>query len=202
MKVQIPESWKDIELKQFQKYNYEVHKDINDTTKLIQTISTLCDINFNDASKMSIKDVKKITGYLAQMLEQVPETFITKFRHNGIDYGFIPKLDEISIGEYADLEFYLTETSEIWNNMHLIMSILYREIEEDGNPYKIKDYKPNKEIAEGFKSLSMDIVYSASNFFLTLGEELLETIGSSTQETEEIRVQIKKTIETTGDGLK
>ena len=145
MKINVPENWSEITLSQFQNYHHEVSKDINDATKLIQTIATLCNFKFEDACKMKIKDVKKISNYLAELLEQVPETFVNKFEHKGKIYGFIPKLDEISIGEYADLEHYLQNPKQIWNNMHWVMSILYREVEIDNNEiYTKKIMSPAK----------------------------------------------------------
>jgi hypothetical protein len=185
MKVLIPETWNDITLNQFQNYTSEMKKDINQTTRLIQTISSLCNINFTDATKMKIKDVKKIASDIYNLLQIKPNTFINIFEFKKVKYAFIPKLDDITIGEYADLEFYLSDTDKMWDNMHWIMSILYREIkEEKDGKYIIEDYAPSKDRANIFKNIGMDIVYSASNFFLTLGEELIETMPSYIQEKE------------------
>tara|TARA_R100001015_G_C4633538_1_gene198644 strand:- start:1245 stop:1859 length:615 start_codon:yes stop_codon:yes gene_type:complete len=193
MKVNIPEKWSEITLRQFQKYNVEVRKDINETTKLIQTISTLCNISFEDTCKMSIKDITKLSGYISELLQLKPETHIMIFEYKGVKYGFIPKLDDISIGEYADLEYYLSDTENMWNNMHWIMSILYREIEEEKDgKYRIAEYTPCDKRANLFKDIGMNVVYSASNFFLTLGGELLEIIGNSTQNKKEILNQLKE----------
>ena len=200
MKVQIPETWSDITLKQFQIYTSEMRKDINQTTRLIQTISSFCDIKFADAVKMKITDVKKLTNDIAALLKIVPDSLVMMFEFNGTKYGFIPKFDDITIGEYADLEFYLSDTDKMWDNMHWIMSILYREIkEEKDGKYLIEDYEPSKERAELFKDLTMNVVYSASNFFLTLGEELLMTMPSYIPKEE--REQMTKILrKMSGDG--
>ena len=39
---------------------------------------------------------------LAEMFEQKPN-LVQKFKMNGIEYGFIPNLDNMSLGEYVDL---------------------------------------------------------------------------------------------------
>ena len=111
MKVQIPETWSDITLKQFQIYTSEMRKDINQT-------SSFCDIKFADAVKMKITDVKKLTNDIAALLKIVPDSLVMMFEFNGTKYGFIPKFDDITIGEYADLEFYLSDTDKMWDNMH------------------------------------------------------------------------------------
>ena len=200
IKIQIPETWSDITLTQFQTYNHEMNKDINHATKLIQTLSSLCNIKFKDAALMKIKDVNKISQDIYKLLEIVPDSMIMIFEFKGVRYGFIPKLDDISIGEYADLEFYLSDRNKIWDNMHWIMSILYREVkkEKDGK-YNIKDYEPSKKRAEIFKELPMNVVYSASNFFLTLGGELVETMPNYLSQKEMEKVNQLMT-ETNGDG--
>ena len=203
MKVQIPENWSDIKLSQFQIYTSEMRKELNETTRLIQTISSFCNIKFEDAVRMKIKDVKKITMDIRKLLKIVPDSLIQIFEFNGTKYGFIPKLDDITIGEYADLEFYLSKTDKMWDNMHWIMSILYREIkEEKDGKYLIKDYEPSKERAELFRQLGMNVVYSASNFFLTLGEELLMAMPNYIPK--QLHKQTKKemTKKTNGDGSK
>jgi hypothetical protein len=203
MKIQIPENWSDIKLKQFQNYTSEMRKDLNETTRLIQTISSFCDIKFEDAVRMKIKDVNKIAMDIQQLLKIVPDSLIQIFEFNETKYGFIPKLDDITIGEYADLEFYLSKKEKMWDNMHWIMSILYREIEEEKDgKYLIKDYEPSKERAELFRNLGMNVVYSASNFFLLLGEELLMTMPSYILKTEQAKMKKEMKTKMNGDGSK
>ena len=190
MKVNVPEKWEEIKLHQFQSYTTETRKEINKATMLIQTISTLCNIPFDTAVKMRIKDVQKISKHLYDLLDKVPQNFALQFKFNDKNYGFIPKLDDITIGEYADLEFYLSDKNTIWDNMHWIMSILYREVEnEKDGKYTIKEYKPSKKRAESFKELPMDIVYAASNFFLTLGQELVGTMPNYLNQEEMKKVE-------------
>ena len=84
--------------------------------------------------------------------------------------------------------------------MHWIMSILYREVkEEKDGKYIIEKYEPSKDRAELFKDLSMNVVYSASNFFLSLGEELLTTMPNFIPK-EEKKQMIKILKKMSGDG--
>ena len=88
----------------------------------------------------------------------------------GEEYGFVPNLSGISTGEYIDLETYCKEPIE---NLHTIMSILYRKITNKVNKrYAIEPYNPDEFKEELFKKCSMDIALSSLGFFLNLGERL------------------------------
>ena len=41
-----------------------------------------------------------------------------------VEFGFIPKLDNISLGEFVDLDSYMSD----WDNMHKAMAVLYRPV--------------------------------------------------------------------------
>lgn len=89
------------------------------------------------------------------------------------EYGFIPKLDEMSYGEYLDLVAY---SKDMWNNMPTIMSILYRPItKRKGLEYQIKPYSgTNQDTVDMFEELiTMDAVFGATSFFLDLQMDLL-----------------------------
>jgi hypothetical protein len=57
---------------------------------------------------------------------------------DGVEYGFIPNLDDMSFGEYVDLDTYLGD----WQNIHRAMAVLYRPIREKrGERYNIVPYE-------------------------------------------------------------
>lgn len=100
------------------------------------------------------------------------------FKHNGITYGFIPKLEDMSVKEYLELDATIG-TKETWNEA---MSILYRPITEvqgkkkffgkkSYDRYSIEDYETGK-YAEELKDMPSDIVSSAIFFFAILGRDL------------------------------
>ena len=92
------------------------------------------------------------------------------------EYGFVPNLSGISTGEYIDLENYCKNPIE---NLHIIMSILYRKVTFKRNErYTIESYNPDEFKEEIFKECPMDIALSSLGFFLTLGERLAMTSRS------------------------
>ena len=73
------------------------------------------------------------------MFTQKPD-LVTKFRLDGVEYGFIPDLNELSFGEYIDLDTYLGD----WENIHTAMNVLYRPINsKKGDRYTIQEYDVN-----------------------------------------------------------
>ena len=95
---------------------------------------------------------------------------------DGVRYGFHPNLDEITLGEYADLETMIK--NDIEKNMPEVMAILFRPIvEEQNNIYTIKAYDGNISIrAEEMKKMPAEQVQSALVFFYNLGKELSLTL--------------------------
>ena len=106
------------------------------------------------------------------MIDSEPEKkdFKKSFTLENEEYGFIPNLSKLTTGEYIDLETYCKDPI---NNLHIIMSILYRKITfKRNNRYAIENYDPDKFKEEIFKDCPMDIALSSLGFFLTLGQEL------------------------------
>ena len=102
-----------------------------------------------------------------KMLNQKPK-LVTRFTIGDTEFGFIPKLDDMTFGEYIDLDTNLSD----WQKMYRAMAVLYRPIEAElGKQYKIKKYEPGK-YEEAMKHAPMDAVFSSVLFFYHLGIEL------------------------------
>ena len=118
---------------------------------------------------------ERINSTIIRLFEEVKNhPLVNQFELYGVKYGFIPNLDEISYGEYLDLVSYTNK--DLWKNVPIVMSILYRPIKyELGKSYTIEPYKGTKdEKIEMFtESLSMDTVFGATSFFLTLYQDLM-----------------------------
>ena len=71
---------------------------------------------------MKKKDLDEIRNQLGEVLSEKPA--LTKsFQYNGKEYGFHPKLEDISLGEYIDLDTYLKEP---YKDAEKILGVLYR----------------------------------------------------------------------------
>ena len=86
---------------------------------------------------------------------------------NGVEYGFIPDLDELSLGEYIDLDGNISK----WEQMHIAMNVLYRPIKNSkAGKYNIVDYDVNN--PEDMKDMPLGAAIGSVFFFYNLGMEL------------------------------
>ena len=96
------------------------------------------------------------------MSQETPHT--TQFELEGVKYGFIPDLSQMSLGEYIDLEEALKETK----SFHKAMSVMYRPIVKSfSNLYTVETYDASVERQEIMKSAPLGIASSAVVFFLS-----------------------------------
>jgi hypothetical protein len=120
--------------------------------------------------KMRWKDVNEIVTDLGHMFEE-DHKLQKQFTLNGTNYGFIPNLDEISFGEFIDLDSYLGD----WQEMHKAMQVLYRPVDISvRGRYNIKEYKAI--IDDSMKDMPLAYAMSAVFFLLNLGKELSQVM--------------------------
>ena len=172
IKLTIPDRWSDITIETYQKYVKIQEGKGTGKTKVIKSLALLCNVSPFVVKKMAYKDLLEIMAIIKKMIDTEPkkEEFKKTFIFNNEEYGFVPNLSGISTGEYIDLETYCKEPIE---NLHTIMSILYRKITNKVNKrYTIEPYNPDEFKEELFKKCKMDIALSSLGFFLNLGERL------------------------------
>ena len=141
-----------------------------------ETIAALSNIPKDLIKQLELKDVAVIMGKLSELQAKQDSSLKRVIELNGKRYGFHPNLDEITLGEYADLETMIKNNIE--KNMPEVMAILYRPIVEENNEvYTIEAYDGNISIrAEEMKKMSAEQVQSALVFFYHLGKELSLTL--------------------------
>ena len=121
--INVPTSLDEITLKQYQKYLAEQKINEDEYNLQLKAIEIFCNVPENSVKKIIAKDVRKITEKIAELFNSEPP-LLKSFKMQGVEYGFIPNLDEITFGEYIDLDTYIPQ----WENMHLAMNVLYRPI--------------------------------------------------------------------------
>jgi hypothetical protein len=110
-----------------------------------------------------------MVAHFTNLFSQKPE-FTQTFKIADIEFGFIPNLEEISFGEYVDLE----NSLQSWDTYNKAMAVMYRPIKtRKGDKYEIQDYKPSKDHQELMQFAPLDVCIAASVFFYNLGNELL-----------------------------
>jgi len=123
MKITIPTSLKDITLRQY-KHFLKVQEDITDEGFLnAKMIEIFCNIRLDEVMLLHLRDSLAITDKITKIFDEKP-SLVTMFKLNGTEYGFQPQLDEITLGEYIDLDTFISD----WDNMEKAMNVLYRPV--------------------------------------------------------------------------
>lgn len=164
----MPTTLSELTLSQYQKY-LKIQSENEDNTFVAQKmIEIFCDLPLDKVIRMKWRDVKEITEELGELFDK-ESTFIKKFTYKNQNYGFIPNLDEISFGEFVDLDSCLQD----WQRMHHAMQILYRPIDiQVRGRYNIKDY--DGVLDDKMKDIPLNIALGSVFFLLNLGKELSE----------------------------
>ena len=172
IKLTIPDNWKDITIGTYQEYVKIQEGKGTDKTKVVKSLALLCNTTPFIVKKMAYTDLLEIMDIIKKMIDTEPtkQDFKKLFTFKGEEYGFCPNLSKLTTGEYIDLEAYCKEPIE---NLHIIMSILYRRVTNKVNDrYAVEAYDPEEFKEELFKDCPMNIALSSLGFFLTLGERL------------------------------
>ena len=169
--------WSDVTLEKWLKL-IEVETG-SKTKEALETITALSDIPKQLVKELGIQDVAVIMSRIAELQAKQDSSLKKIIEVEGKEYGFHPNLDDITLGEYADLETFIKNGIE--NSMPEVMAILYRPITEKGENgvYTIEAYDGNISIrTEEMKKMSAEQVQSALRFFFALGNELSKILPS------------------------
>lgn len=157
----LPTSLSEIPLSRYQQF-IEMKEASNDDEFIAQKmIQIFCGIELSETRKIQMKDLNKLIVHFGNVFKEKPK-LIRQFKIKDIEFGFIPKLDEITFGEYVDLENHLLN----WKTYHKAMAVMYRPIKEKkGEKYSIIDYEPNEDMQDLMKFAPLDVAISSSIFF-------------------------------------
>jgi hypothetical protein len=170
----VPTSLKDIPLKSYQTF-VKMREASNDEDFVAQKmIEIFCGIELKDVIKMRLTDVNELLVSFNQIFNEKPK-FQNRFNLHGIEYGFIPKLEDLTLEEFTNLE----QLMKSWDTFHMAMAVMYRPVKlEVKGTYEIHDYFYSEDMGEIFKLCPLDIALSARVFFWNLASELLSAIPS------------------------
>ena len=192
----IPSDLSEVSLKQYQKF-LKI-QDSNQDSYFLQCkmIEIFCNLDAKTVRLLKLSDADKVVEVINKMFEAKP-TLTRTFKIAGVEYGLIPDLDEMSLGEYIDLDTYLGD----WENMQIAMNVLYRPIKEKiGDKYIIKDYDVNTK--EKLNEIPVDVVLGAVFFLYNLGIDLSRTMLDYLEEYQKDSSMHSHLFQENGDGIK
>lgn len=169
LKLNIPESLEEITLEQYQEYATLIKDNPDSEFTRQKTIEIFCGVDLKSLLQISISDVNSISEHLNNLFTAKPDLSI-EIDINGTRFGFIPNLEQMSYGEFIDLDEYLKDVST-WHNA---LAVLYRPITNRIKQlYSIEPYETSEKYSEQMKQLPFSIAYGAVLFFYDLRNELL-----------------------------
>ena len=194
LEVYIPDTLSEITLGQYQKYLKIQSLNEDENFLAMKMIEIFCGLRGDTILAMKAKSIRDITIVLTQMFEEKPQ-LVKEFDMGGVSYGFIPNLQDMSFGEYIDLDTFIGDME----NIHKAMAVLYRPIKvKDKDRYLIEDYKGEE--TNIMKDMPMDAVLSSILFFYNLGMDLSKAMLNSLEE-EEMNIVQQRILEENGVGI-
>ena len=172
--ITVPDNLNELSVGQYQKY-LELTEGIEGEFLNQRTVEVLCGIPFEKVTYLKHKDVKEIAEGLTKMLNGEAE-FRHRFKIKSQEFGFIPSLEDMSSGEFADLCAYIKDTK----NMHKAMAVMFRPITKRiGDKYDIFPYNGSKEFGDLMKFMPLGIALGAMVFFYNLANDLVNATQHS-----------------------
>lgn len=194
-KIVVPTTLDEIPLAVFQQYQ-QLPDDMVDVDRAMNAISIICNISLNEIAQMPLTAMNRVLELLKATLDEQPK-FQQTFTLNGVKYGFIPNLDDLTTGEFIDIESYQKNPADLWKTM----SVLYRPITDEGQNgrYLIENY--TGDMRPDFKMMPTGVAMGAMVFFYTIGAALLNYMAKYL-ETHPIPDKLRNMLSTkNGDGL-
>ena len=205
IQIDVPKSLRGIKLKEYQKFIKvsQENKDAEDTEFLnLKLLEIFCGLTLKEAYNMKLNDFSFIVNHLNELFEAktplVHRFSMSDVNGDEVEFGFIPKLDNISLGEFVDLDNYINN----WDDMHKAMAVLYRPVTLVKNDmYLIEDYESSDKYSEALKDMPIDIALGALLFFYRLGKELSSYLMDYFQKEAKDNLHLKRALEESGVGI-
>jgi len=172
IELKVPESLNEISLKQYQKYIDIVNNNTDEIFIAQKMIEIFCHVSLANVVKMKATSINELLAHFKSIFE-VERKFTNRFTLEGIDYGFIPNMEEITFEEYVDIEANISDI----NKLQKALCVMYRPIKETKKDlYTIHDKDYGSKFDEVLRFCPLDVALSAQVFFYDLGMELLQAI--------------------------
>ena len=195
--INVPDSLNEITLYQYQRFEKLIQE--NEASHFVnqKTIEIFCNIDLKDVARIRIADIDDLISHLNTLLQQKPKLTKT-FKLGVYEFGFIPKLEDMTSGEFIDLENYLSST-ETFNQA---MAVLYRPIKSKVKDlYTIEEYESSYKYSEVLKYMPLDIALGAMVFFWTLQKDCVNALTDYIQNEVEQSEQAKQLLEKNMGGI-
>lgn len=198
LEITIPTSLSEIKLSQYLKFLAIAEQNEESDFLHHKMIQIFCNVELKYIDQFKRTQILEIVNSINSLFEKIPD-FKNRFELNGVEYGFIPNLEDITQGEYIDLDNYLPNNSD----MNKAMAVMFRPIKQKfKEKYIIEDYVGSDLYSEKMLDAPLDVVLPARVFFYHLGNELLKSTLTYLEEKEPKMILANKlNLGKDGDGI-
>ena len=168
IEINVPTSLNEVTLGQYQKFLKIAENNPEGSFLEAKMIEIFCGIPLSESYKLKMSSAAAIVDILNELLSQTPK-HLERFKMNDIEFGFVPDLDELSLGEYIDLDNNVSK----WEQMHIAMNVLYRPIKNSKvGKYNIEEYDIND--PEKMKDMPLGAAIGSVFFFSEFRTRIIE----------------------------
>jgi len=200
IEIDIPTKLSEITLDQYRRYlklaesNTEgQHKDRFLALKMLEIF---CNVPYKTGMQLKMSDVNRAIDHLISLLNSNPD-LVMQFEIGDTKFGFIPKLDDMTFGEFIDLDKSMGD----WDKMHQAMAVLYRPIKKQiGQFYSIQEYRGDN-FHEAMMLTPLDAVFSSIVFFYNLGIDLSKLTVNYMREDQNSQQDLQQGLAESGGGI-
>jgi len=208
LELKVPQKLQAIKLRQYQEYlKIQKENESNeDAANFLNSkcIQIFCGLTLKESYNLPVKMFDGVLSQIGKCFEE-PTPLIKEFSMTGsngveVSFGMIPSLDEMTFGEYVDLESFMSD----WDSMHKAMAVLYRPIKYNNNgKYLIEDYDGTDRYWEVMKDAPVNVSLGAMVFFYRLGKKLCKYTMDYLllQQKQNQTSTQEKALERNGDGI-
>jgi len=208
LELKVPQKLEAIKLRQYQEYlKIQKENESNeDAANFLNSkcIQIFCGLTLKESYNLPVTMFDGVLSQIGKCFEE-PTPLIKEFSMTGsngieVSFGMIPSLDEMTFGEYVDLENFISD----WDTMHKAMAVLYRPIKYNNNgKYLIEDYDGSDRYWEVMKDAPVNVSLGAMVFFYRLGKKLCKYTMDSLllQQSQKQTLTSEKALERNGDGI-
>ena len=178
-KLSVPQTLAGITLRQYQKYlkildKWDKEDEVYIKTKMLQIF---CELEIEDTFKIPLNNfdfaIDAINNCFKEETPLIPRFSMSATDEYGdetvVEFGFIPKLDEMTFGEFIDLDGYISD----WDKMHKAMAVLFRPVIFKKNEfYRVMDYEGSQKYSDVMLDMPVNVAIGAMVFFYRLGTQL------------------------------
>jgi len=174
--MKIPKKLNDINLKQLESIA-DIDENVTLQERRLKEIAILCNIDYNDLYYS--KDVKSVTNAMNELkwfYELTPQDInqdVFEFTHDNINYKLIKEMNELSFGQWVDLDYYISQNQENYWTMTKYIMALCSSINGVDHSYPSTSNDLSERVSV-IENLPLDIVYGYTSYFLKKKDRLKE----------------------------